>query len=1072
MTNLSARVSTLSSFANSPSISYASSSASAAKPSQRRWPSKLVRHALAVSLLVLAVLGAAMPSWATTYTVTSTADSGTGSLRGALGMAANGDTINFSLTYPATITLTSAPLTIGTNVTISGPGAANLFISGGGAFAVFYATGVTASISGVTIENGFNASDGGGIYSDGGTLTVTNSTFSSNTASLNGGGIYKIGGTLTVSNSTFSGNSASLNGGGGIYDSNLSTLTVSNSTFSGNSATVGGGILGNGGTLTVSDSTFSGNSATIGGGGIANAGTLTLKGTLLAGQKSGNNCFGGSGTSDGYNLSDDSSCTFLTATGDQNDVTNAATYLGPLANNGGPTQTIALLAGTPGSTAIDAIPPNSCTDANGNLVTADQRGVPRPQGKGCDIGAYELQTGYTPNFVANVCPSGQTTPPPCSVTFSLLFTVASGTTLGSTPAQVTTQGASGLDFNLVTGSGTTCTSGLQGPSSCTVQATFTPLAPGVRLGAVSVTDSNGSLVASYLISGVGNAPAVAFTPSPQATLSITVSTPPSTLNSPNSVTVDAAGDIFIADSQNNRIVEVPGGTGTPVVVPATSLSSPSGVAIDGAGDVFIADTQGKQAVEVPASGGSQIVVANGFLTPVAVAVDGAGDVFVVDLGANQVVEITANNGPRTVVSTGSYTLSSPQGIALDAASDIFIADSGNTRVVEIPAGGGSASVVPASGLAFPASVAVDAAGDIFIGDAGSNHRIVEVPAGSGPQITVTNSGFALPAGVAVDGTGNVYIADYEGNQVVEVYRSQAPSLTFASTTVGQTSSDSPQSVTVQNIGNEPLNAVSPGLVVTGPNFVQVAGSGTPADCGTGFSLAPLAPGVSCNLSISFTPQAPGSPLTSTAVVTDNALNTSPSATQSITLQGVATPATYQLTTAANPTNGGTVTPPSGPFAVNSVVNLTATPNPGYAFTNWTGNVTNPTSATTTITMSAAESVTANFVPVQLIASPSSLNFGSRDIGGSHPMLVAIQNVGTGKVTVGAASITSTGGDPNAFSVYEFCNPVTLKAGKKCYIGITFRPHTAGLSTATLNVPFNGPGSPLEVPMMGTGVNKK
>ena len=154
--------------------------------------------------------------------------------------------------------------------------------------------------------------------------------------------------------------------------------------------------------------------------------------------------------------------------------------------------------------------------------------------------------------------------------------------------------------------------------------------------------------------------------------------------------------------------------------------------------------------------------------------------------------------------------------------------------------------------------------------------------------------------MAVDGSGNVYVADDDNNAVKEIHAATLPSLTFASTQLGSTSSDSPQSVTIQNIGNQPLNAVAPGLVVTGPNFVQVAGSGTPADCGSGFSLAPLAPGAACNLSISFEPQGAGS-LTSTAVFTDNTLNTSPSANQTIALQGVATLISQTLTLTVPPT---------------------------------------------------------------------------------------------------------------------------------------------------------------------------
>jgi len=422
------------------------------KTSRRRLPSKLARHVLVVSLFLI-VLGAALPSSATTYKVTSLVDNSSslttaGTLRYSLANAASGDTIVFSVTGTINLDCTDpgdGPLVISQNVTISGPGAAKLAISGGlpsaTACQVFVVNAaVTATISGVTIENGICNSgtclSGGGIQNSG-TLTVSNSTLSGNSAGVGqlGGGIFNEGGsTLTVSNSTLSGNSGGAyhgNGGGGIFNdtgtvtvssSNLSansadegggiyndgTLTVSNSTLSANTAVnQGGGIL-NAGTLTVSDSTLSGNSSTIlVGGGIYNDGTLTLKSTLLANESSGGNCvlYSGTPTSDGYNLSDDSSCTLLTAIGDQNDVTTAATYLGPLANNGSPTtQTIALL---PGSTAINAIPVtpvNECTDAFGNPVTTDQRGVTRPQGSGCDIGAFELilsaQVSASPSSVS------------------------------------------------------------------------------------------------------------------------------------------------------------------------------------------------------------------------------------------------------------------------------------------------------------------------------------------------------------------------------------------------------------------------------------------------------------------------------------------------------------------------------------------------------------------------------------------------------------------------------------------------------------------------------------------------
>jgi len=299
-------------------------------------------------------------------------------------------------------------------------------------------------VSGSTFsQNNVSASySGGGIYNQG-TLSVAGSTFSSNTAGDGGGGISNYSGTLTVSNSTFSGNSANNGSGGAIY--NGGPLTVIDSTFSGNSASFGGAIDDEN-TVTVSYSTFFDNTAPGTGGGavfIDSSATATFKATLMVSNAPGNSCdsFNDSGilVSDGYNLEDGTTCNFTQST-DQSNATTAASYLGSLANNGGPTQTVALLSG---STAIDAIPLSACTDAFFNPVPTDQRGIYRPQGSGCDIGAFELT--QTPS--ANVCPNGQGTPTPCSASIPLTYYVPAGTTLSSTtPVKVVTQGATGLDF--------------------------------------------------------------------------------------------------------------------------------------------------------------------------------------------------------------------------------------------------------------------------------------------------------------------------------------------------------------------------------------------------------------------------------------------------------------------------------------------------------------------------------------------------------------------------------------------------------------------------------------------------
>lgn len=233
---------------------------------------------------------------------------------------------------------------------------------------------------------------GAGIYNTG-SLSMLDTTLSGNSAIEDFGGAMFNSGVATVRASTLTGNSATDGNWGGAIYNNAGTLTIVNSTLSGNSTDggLGGGVYNGGGTVAMSFSTLTGNSASAGSA-IYNKGTLTLKSTLLASQSSGGNCNDdgiGSASSGGYNLSDDSTCIFLTQTGDQNDSGTAGLSPSGLQNNGGPAQTVALL---PTSSAVNAIPVNACTDTFGNSVTRDQRGVKRPQGSACDIGAYELAT--------------------------------------------------------------------------------------------------------------------------------------------------------------------------------------------------------------------------------------------------------------------------------------------------------------------------------------------------------------------------------------------------------------------------------------------------------------------------------------------------------------------------------------------------------------------------------------------------------------------------------------------------------------------------------------------------------
>jgi uncharacterized protein (TIGR03437 family) len=379
----------------------------------------------------------APPVSANTFAVSSTSDSGTGSLRAAIAGAANGDTINFNLSYPATITLNST-ISFATSLTIRGPGASSLTISASTSPQAFSINGASVTISGITmggrggccdgaisnfgtltlsasvisgspgsnsagianfgtlVLNGSTVSgfSGGGISNSSGRVILINSTVSGNVSTGgngggNGGGIDNFSGSLTVTNSTISGNSADY--GGGIYNDS-GTVTVTNGTIAGNAAVwAGGGIDNVSGTLTLIHTTVSGNSALGNGGGISSSGALKLKNTILAGNGPTGNCYAFPAVSSGHNLSDDNSCA-LNGPGDLND-TPAGLDPEGLNYNGGPTRTIALLPTSPAVDAVPVIPTNYCTEMDGATpVTVDQRGSVRPQGPACDIGAVELVT--------------------------------------------------------------------------------------------------------------------------------------------------------------------------------------------------------------------------------------------------------------------------------------------------------------------------------------------------------------------------------------------------------------------------------------------------------------------------------------------------------------------------------------------------------------------------------------------------------------------------------------------------------------------------------------------------------
>lgn len=394
-----------------------------------------------------------------TVTVTTTADSNNGCATSGAAPCSLRDAIRFANSnYATTITVPAGVFTLAqagrnedaaatgdlditADVTINGAGADRTVIDGGGIDRVFDVWGGTLTMQGLTVRNGDATNDpndaaGGGIYvrihftglrltgvnvrnnkavygggmnllSNTGSMSITDSVIDGNSATYRGGGIRYAGESMRIERSTISHNTADL--GGGLLHDVGEHLSIVNSTISGNSATFGGGVFDPAAfRITYVSSTITGNSASTAGGGIYASGpyitdppgfSLAILDGIIIANNGGQNCSLHVGyiTSQGHNLDSDDTCGLSEST----DLRGVDARLGTLANNGGPTQTHALLAGSPATDRGTCIYHDPATNQDATLAT-DQRGVARPQGAACDIGAYEAQaitlavTGVSP----------------------------------------------------------------------------------------------------------------------------------------------------------------------------------------------------------------------------------------------------------------------------------------------------------------------------------------------------------------------------------------------------------------------------------------------------------------------------------------------------------------------------------------------------------------------------------------------------------------------------------------------------------------------------------------------------
>ncbi len=325
------------------------------------------------------------------------------------------------------------------------------------------------------------------------------------------------------------------------------------------------------------------------------------------------------------------------------------------------------------------------------------------------------------------------------------------------------------------------------------------------------------------------------------------------LNSLSGVAVDRAGNLYIADSYNNRVREVHASSGIITTVAGTgkgvhsgdggsatkaALFFPTDVVVDGTGNLYIADSYNNRVRKVHAGSGIITTVAgagNGSFAgdggpatkaavaePEGIAVDGSGNLYIADLANSRIREVQAAGGIITTVAGAGVPAAAgdgglarkaavlPYGLALDRVGNLYIADYYDNQVREVHAASGIITTVAGTGksgfsgdggpavkahLAYPEGMAVDGAGNLYIADSGNN-RVREVHAGSGIITTVAGTGktdfsgdgepatkatLEVPYDIVVDGSGNLYIADSLNNRVREVHAGSGIITTVAGT---------------------------------------------------------------------------------------------------------------------------------------------------------------------------------------------------------------------------------------------------------------------------------------------------
>ena len=437
--------------------------------------------------------------------------------------------------------------------------------------------------------------------------------------------------------------------------------------------------------------------------------------------------------------------------------------------------------------------------------------------------------------------------------------------------------------------------------TCSLSFYFKPTLPGIRYGGITLADAAGNLLANSYIYGYGVGPQVLYAPIVQSLVG-------NSQGGPSGVAINGKGDLFVSNYTGSGLVEI-AANGT--VSPVGSFVNGRDVAVDGSGNVFVVTFDTLYEVvavngTIPAAPVIRTLATGFTVSGGGLAIDGSGNAYVANTPATSTIknpqgvvyEVLAVGG---VIPASSAKLTigpifpEPTGVAVDSSGNVYISDGQTPAVFEMLAVNGRVPTSPViltlgQGSVAPSNIRLDDTNDIFISDSGLP-GIIEFPAvngvvSAGVAPKILGSAFRFPQGLLVDGSGNVFVADRDYTQIVKLNYSSVPTLTFATTPLGQTSTDSPQAVTYTNAGNAPLIFTMP-ATGTNPTITSdfaLSPSSTCPQLTPASGPATLPVGQSCTNQVSFTPTAAG-PRTGTLTSVDNNLSVA-NTTQVVQLNGV------------------------------------------------------------------------------------------------------------------------------------------------------------------------------------------